>query len=136
MIDAPAIASLLPAVNDPALVLVVEDDEGTREMLILVLTEEGYQVEAAVHGADALERIARRPPDLVILDARMPVMTGREVLEQLRARRPSLPVLLASADLRQAALIQDDPNAAFLAKPFDLEQLLQMVSTLLAGSGT
>jgi CheY-like chemotaxis protein len=66
-------------------VLVVEDHEDTREMVEMFLRHEGYRVSAARHGVQALERIEREAPCLILLDVMMPVMDGVAFAEQLRA---------------------------------------------------
>ncbi len=66
-------------------VLVVDDDAGIRRMIAAVLEDEGYRVRLADHGREALDRIAEHPPQLVVLDLQMPVMSGWELHEQLRA---------------------------------------------------
>ena len=114
----------------PALVLVVDDDEGTREMLVLALEDEGYRVASARHGAEALERIAAEPPNLVLADMLMPVMDGGQLHAYLRERYPELPVVLLSADRRAEA---EAGNAAgFLAKPFNLDDLSQAVARFIS----
>lgn len=112
--------------TDPALVLIVDDDEGTREMLLLALEDEGYRAVAARHGGEALERLADELPAVVLLDMRMPVMDGRELQNVLREQYPTLPVVVTSADSRLAGEAGD--AAGFLVKPFDLDDLVQTIA--------
>ncbi len=82
-----------------ATVLVVDDDKDIRESLVEILRDEGYEVTSACNGAEALEAIDRRAPDVMLLDLMMPVVNGWEVLETLRLRgtHPKLPVVILSA---------------------------------------
>ncbi|NSW55500.1 MAG: response regulator [Armatimonadetes bacterium] len=78
-------ASAAPGNTMPAYILVVEDDEGMRHALRTYLDSLGYEVRTAVNGTEALRLIARRKPDLMILDLLMEEMSGWEVLETLRS---------------------------------------------------
>ncbi len=106
-------------------VLVVDDDEAIRETLREVLSDEGYRVEVAENGARALERM-RAPvrPGLVLLDLMMPVMSGWEVLDILRAddHLNAIPVVVVSAMTAPGA-------KACVAKPVDLGSLLDLVDS-------
>ena len=83
----------------PAHVLVVEDDEPTRELIARTLTSAGHHVSTAENGQVALDRLAGLAPDLVVLDLMMPVMDGFSFLQHLRARpeHAELPVIVATA---------------------------------------
>jgi CheY-like chemotaxis protein len=108
---------------------VVDDDADTREMLRSVLQLEGYRVAVAANGRQALERLrSGSAPALMLLDVMMPVMSGAELLTELR-RDPKfaeLPVVLISAFGELAAslakLAQD-----YLPKPIDLERLTDVL---------
>ena len=108
-------------------VLVVDDDRGVREALVVLLEWEGYAVEAAPDGPTALRLVAVRPPDLVVSDVSMPRMDGFELLARIRADHPSLPVLLLSAAFRGPL----PEGVDFVAKPFDVDHLLAAVERLL-----
>jgi CheY-like chemotaxis protein len=120
-------------VIDTPLVLVVDDDDSTREMLVLALTDEGYRVVEARDGREAIRFVAELHPDLVLLDVRMPGMTGQELLPLLRREHPDLPVVLTSADPRLAYEAAREGATAVLVKPFDLDQLLETVARTLPG---
>ena len=114
-------------------VLVVEDEPAIREVVAEVLREEGYRVVVAADGRAGLELLAWERPDLVLMDVMMPELDGREALREARARPdlPPVPVVLMSAAV---ALGRDDPPVdAFLPKPFDLDNLLTLVNSLLGG---
>ena len=113
-----------------ARVLVVDDDAEIREVVATVLADDGYRVDTACDGADALRKADRHRPDAVILDVTMPTMGGWEFLANWRTRPAEhrAPVLvISSARDRRTAL--DRGAQAYLSKPFDLETL----ETTLAG---
>jgi two-component system response regulator CpxR len=107
-------------------VLVVDDDEAIRQVISEVLRDEGYDVVCAENGLQALSELQReRPPDLVLLDLMMPVMSGWEVLEQLQAsdELSRIPVVVVSA--MAAPGVHE-----YLPKPIDLDNLLSTVGRL------
>jgi CheY-like chemotaxis protein len=106
-------------------VLIVDDDPAILEMVRDVLEDEDYQVLTARNGQEALRLANDRSPDLIITDLMMPVMSGHVLQRQLRTNTQTLhiPVLVMSA----AGHPHDDEFAAFLAKPFDLDTLLQEI---------
>ena len=109
-------------------VLVVDDDASIRQFISMALADAGYEVATASHGGEALESAGASPPDLILLDMRMPVMDGASFARAYRARpAPHAPmvVLTAARDaaVSAAAIVAD----GFLPKPFDLRDLLRMV---------
>src|SRR5688572_13388169 len=113
-------------------VLVVEDDRDIRELVRLTLESVGYSVEAATDGAEAIERIERQRPDLVVLDLMMPAMNGLQFAEELRLRglRPEVPILVLSAAsqvLYKAGWIEAE---GCIEKPFAIPALLGEVERL------
>jgi two-component system response regulator MprA len=108
-----------------ATVLVVDDDQDIRESLVEILTDEGYEVTSACNGAEALDAIARRAPDVMLLDLMMPVVNGWEVLETLRLRgtHPKLPVVILSA-------LEAQGCSDYIQKPIRLPKLLALIDTL------
>jgi len=106
-------------------VLVVDDDQAIREVIAEVLRDEGYEVVCAENGEQALRELQRDPPNLVLLDLMMPVMSGWELLEHLQAsgELSRIPVVVVSA--------MNAPGAhEHLAKPIDLDSLLATVQRL------
>ncbi len=116
--------------------LVVDDDPDVRDSLGRALRCAGYRVTTAVHGADALDALARRPVDLVVLDVLMPLVDGFDACRQLRMRGDDTPVLLLTArdaiDDRVTGLAAGADD--YLVKPFALRELLARVSALLRRS--
>lgn len=116
-------------------VLVVDDDPGIREFIRTVLTDEGYRVAEAPDGYEALARVRRARPDLILLDMRMPVMDGWEFVRTYREEPgPHAPVVIVTAALDVARDARDIGADGFLAKPFQVDDLLDLVATHTAGS--
>jgi DNA-binding response OmpR family regulator len=115
-------------------VLVVDDEPQVVWMLRFSLEAEGYRTLEARDGRAALEEIRRHRPDLVLLDVMMPVMDGWSVLEELQAlpaeERPRVVVVSARASLRDRAKAAELGADAFVAKPFNVEDLLDVLRTL------
>lgn len=116
-------------------VLVVEDDEDVRETLAIALEIEGYAVETAAHGKEALDRLHEmvnrggdERPCLILLDLMMPVMSGAELLSLLRSDPAfaTIPVVVVSAWDREAAKVAPDAQG-LVRKPVDLTELLACV---------
>lgn len=109
-------------------VLVVEDDLDVVELITYMLEGAGYAAVTAENGREALARTAEARPDLILLDMKMPVMSGPEFAREYRAReaRPAPIVVVTAADdaERRAAEIHAD---GCLGKPFDPDALLAIV---------
>jgi len=104
-------------------ILVVDDEPGIREVMVMLLTDEGYRVLQAENGALALQLLSTETPDLVVLDIMMPLVDGFEVLRQIS----NMPSLEATHVILMSAAIKARPDyrvAAFIPKPFELDQLL------------
>lgn len=115
-------------------VLVVDDEPQVVWMLRFSLEAEGYQTHSARDGRAALEEMQRHRPDLVLLDVMMPVMDGWSVLEELQTwpetERPRVVVVSARASLRDRAKAAELGAEAFVAKPFNVEDLLDLLRRL------
>jgi DNA-binding response OmpR family regulator len=110
-------------------VLVVDDDPTIREVIGYALGDEGYLVDGAADGQAALDLIGLLPPDVILLDMKMPGIDGWEFVKRYRARygeQTPIIVLTASegADQRGAAI----DAAGYVAKPFDLSMLIESVA--------
>src|SRR5437868_965849 len=109
-------------------VLVVDDDPVIRAMVGELLEDEGYVVEQARHGAEALELVSRSTPDAIVLDLMMPVLDGWGFVERVR-KLPAgdhVPIVVMSAAHRiqeSAERLRRAGVSAVLAKPFDSEAL-------------
>jgi DNA-binding NtrC family response regulator len=116
-------------------ILVVDDEPPQRELLGGFVKALGYQVCEAASGEEALATIEKRPPDMVLLDVRLPGINGIETLAKIRETDEELPVLLitAFADLRQAVTAMKGGADDYLAKPVDLDELEAAISDSLGG---
>jgi two-component system response regulator MprA len=118
-------------------ILVVDDERAVRESLRRALQLEGYEVELAEDGADALARLNGGNPDALILDVLMPTLDGLEVCRRIRREGNSVPVLMltARAEVESRVAGLDAGADDYLPKPFALEELLARLRALLRRSG-
>ncbi len=113
-------------------VLVVDDDEPIARMMAEFLAEHGFEADWAGGGRLALAKIKADPPDVVVLDLRMPDMDGRALLAAVRAQGLAPRVVLFSADREVAAAARELACEAFVEKPFAPESLLDAVRRTMA----
>jgi DNA-binding response OmpR family regulator len=114
-------------------VLVAEDDRAMQEIVFEYLRDEGFEVDIANNGAEALLLARKSPPDMAVVDVFMPVMDGRALLATW-TRDPTLhvvPVVVVSATPGLADLALQFDVRATLAKPFDLQDLGALVRQVL-----
>jgi signal transduction histidine kinase/ActR/RegA family two-component response regulator len=130
-----AAAAAAPARTSSERVLLVEDEDGVREVAQASLEEAGYRVVAVRSGAEALAAVAGGASvDLVVSDLVMPGIGGRELAGQLRRGRPELPIVFVSGfapDGDPTAALDGGGATTFLAKPFTCDQLLASVRAVL-----
>jgi two-component system, chemotaxis family, chemotaxis protein CheY len=107
-------------------VLVVDDDPDILDALSEILEAEGYEVQRARNGREALQRLEQGHPNLILLDLMMPVMDGWEFARSLDPRaRP--PIVVLSADRNVSIKAREIGALGWLAKPFELSELLSVV---------
>ena len=113
-------------------ILLVEDDEVIRETTRVVLEEEGYAVEEAVTGEEALEAAGQRPPDCVLLDLMLPGLDGFETCRALR-QRSMVPIIMVTARSDSFDVVAGLEAGAddYVAKPFEPKELAARVRALL-----
>ena len=118
-------------------ILVVDDDRAVRESLRRSLSFNGYTVDLAEDGVEALEAITNERPDAVVLDVMMPRMDGLEVCRQLRSTGDDLPILVLTArdSVSERVGGLDAGADDYLPKPFALEELLARLRALLRRTG-
>jgi two-component system, chemotaxis family, chemotaxis protein CheY len=117
----------------PKTILVVDDAAFMRMMIRDILAKEGYSIQEAVNGRDAVERFTELRPDLVTLDVTMPEMDGLEALAAIREIDPTATVLMVSAMGQQALIVAALEAGAtdFLIKPFQPTKVLETVKKCL-----
>ena len=107
-------------------ILVVDDDTRIVDRLVTLLSER-HEAVAASNGFDALKHLDAQPFDVVLLDLRMPGLDGKGLIEALKARGQSLPIVLMSANPNLPEQARKLGITHYLTKPFDLEQLETLV---------
>lgn len=114
-------------------ILVIEDEPNMAAGLRDNFEYEGYRVITAGDGAEGLERALKESPDLVLLDVMMPRMSGLEVCKQLKAKRPSLPVIMLTARGQEVDKVVGLELGAddYVTKPFSIRELLARVKAVL-----
>jgi two-component system response regulator MprA len=117
----------------PVRILIVDDEPAVRDALQLALSCDGYDVDSAVNGREALELVEFSCPDAVVLDVLMPQLSGLEVCRRLRTRGDRTPVLMLTArDAVSDRVAGLDAGADdYLVKPFALDELLARLRALL-----
>ena len=113
-------------------VLVVDDDEASCQLLVKILRANKMDAEWTSNGLTAYDMALRQPYDLFILDVRMPFITGTEIAEGLKKKRPDARIILISS-FADVALRQDAARlgVSLLSKPFTLNRLLQTTTEVL-----
>jgi len=106
-------------------VLIADDEKNMRWVLDETLSKEGYEVSQAANGKEALAAIDDNPPDLMVLDHKMPAPDGMEVLRRIRAKGEAFPVIMLTAhgNVQLAVEAMKAGATEYLTKPFDLEEL-------------
>ena len=116
------------------LVLIVEDDKTTGDLLASAINDQrGYEALAVANGDAALEALGRIDPDLLLLDIRMPGMSGLDLYDRVRSdpRFRSLPIVFETGTGREhAAELRARGIATYIKKPFDLDELVRFVQRL------
>ena len=114
-------------------ILVVEDEQDLAELLKLNLEIEGYKVALAPHGAIAIQKLKSESFDLVIMDIMMPKMDGFTAIQHVRLTNNDIPIMILSASNQSQDRIKGLKSGAddYLAKPFELEELLLRVDKLI-----
>jgi len=122
--------------NSPAKILLVEDDPAIVITLHRVLAGEGYEVSIEKTGDSGLARAKESAVDLVITDLKLPGLNGLELVRELHAARPRLPILMITAHGTTETAIEATQSGAYdyLVKPFDIPELLKLVEDAVAAS--
>src|SRR5215472_6116031 len=111
-------------------ILITDDDAVSCQLFAKVLEKEGYRVDCVQTGEEALSRLRERPHDLLVIDIRLPGMTGLDVTRAVRKEHPALPVIVMTAFGSMEATHEGAFD--YIAKPMHLEELKHTVSRALA----
>ena len=119
-------------------VLIVEDERDIRDLVVLHLQRDGYEVTSAASGEEALAHVRQSPPDLVVLDLMLPAMSGLEVCRRLRQdpATATLPILILTAKADEVDRVVGLELGAddYVVKPFSPKELLARVHAVLRRS--
>ena len=113
-------------------VLVVDDDPDIRELLVSVLSDDGYEAKSARNGRDALEVLGRWRADVIVLDLMMPVMDGWTFAKRMQEKW-TIPIVVLSAANEVRRHAAGLGAADVIPKPFDLDALLPCIARLARG---
>jgi CheY-like chemotaxis protein len=115
-------------------ILIVEDDPDITFVLVALLEEVGYAVSTAERGEELAHLDTSALPDLIVLDLYLSGLDGRQIARQLKGQEATrqIPIVMLSAHPDAPQDAKDAGADAFLAKPFDLDMVLQTVNTFLA----
>jgi DNA-binding response OmpR family regulator len=118
-------------------ILVIDDDESLRDTIGVMLEQEGFRAVLIGDGRSGFDKAVTLKPDLVLVDLRLPGMSGTEICKQLRAARPSLPIIVLSAvgDELDKVLLLEIGADDYVVKPFGTRELLARIRALLRRTG-
>ena len=112
-------------------ILVVDDEESIRFLYQEELEEDGFKVEVAVNGEEALQKLSRFKPDLITLDIKMPGMNGIETLKKIRETERKIPIIMCSAYGEYKQDLTTWASDAYIVKCADLTELKSTIRKLL-----
>src|SRR3982074_3507364 len=117
-------------------ILVIDDDESLRDTIGVMLEQEGFRAELAADGRSGYDRALALKPDLLLVDLRLPGMSGVEICRQLRASRVKTPIIVLSAvgDEVDKVLLLEIGADDYVVKPFGTRELLARIRALLRRS--
>ncbi len=121
--------------KDKKSLLIVDDDIAHRTMLRILLDWQ-YEISEADDGSMAIEEVSKRHFDMLLMDIRMPGVSGLEALDQIRSLRPDVPILMMTAYFSDVIADQAKDRGAFgcLGKPFNFEELRQTIQQAVASA--
>lgn len=112
--------------------LIVDDQSGIRLLLKDIFSVEGYHITEAINGKEALERVNTETFDIVLLDYHLPLLSGQQVLAEMRRLKLLIPVILmsGSAELLLKIAFKDSDNVHIIPKPFNITDIRQLVNSM------
>jgi len=114
-------------------ILVVEDDHAVQKALKRLFETEGFEIEISGDGKSALEAFRKATPSAIVLDLRLPMMSGRDVCREIKQQAPSIPIIVLSAasDVSDKVLLLELGADDYVSKPFSPRELLARVRAAL-----
>jgi DNA-binding response OmpR family regulator len=114
-------------------IIVCDDDQGILDVLQMLLETEGFIVFTEINSTNLIKQIQNKSPDLVLLDLWMPLLSGDQVLKAIRSTNDikDLPVIVLSASVDGSDIAADAGADDFVAKPFDLDDIISKINNLL-----
>jgi two-component system, OmpR family, alkaline phosphatase synthesis response regulator PhoP len=127
------LSQLTQASNTIERILIVEDDHAVQKALKRLFETEGFDIEISGDGKTALEAFRKATPSVVVLDLRLPMMSGRDVCREIKQQAPSIPVIVLSAasDVSDKVLLLELGADDYVTKPFSPRELLARVRAAL-----
>ncbi len=123
-----------PLQPDTIEILVIDDSVIIREMLVEILTDEGYRVETAVHGEEGTAMAIKDDYDIIICDVHMPRMNGLETVREIVSAKPQSRIILTdSFPDKLARQAREEGALCCLQKPFDVAELRGLIRQVVAG---
>jgi two-component system, chemotaxis family, chemotaxis protein CheY len=116
-------------------ILVIDDDLPILELVREILEDIGYEVQATVDSTEALRWLDATPPDLIVLDMRMPVLDGWGFKQALDERGVDVPIVVMTAARNARRWAREVGAAGYLAKPFDIDDMVRIVERVLRERG-
>jgi len=117
--------------NNRKRIIIVDDEPDFRDMLTILLSNEGFEIETAEDGSDFLEKVDSFNPVLVILDVMMPGLTTKEILKKLKEKRSNPKIILLTvvrySKKEQKKLFKMPNIIAYIKKPYDINDFLESV---------
>jgi len=114
-------------------IMVCDDDQGILDVLQMLLESEGFTVFTEINSTNLIKQIQVDEPDLILLDLWMPLLSGDQVLKAIRSTQgvKNLPVIVLSASVDGDDIAADAGANDFVAKPFDLDDIVSKINSLL-----
>ena len=127
------ISHLTQGSNTMERILVVEDDHAVQKALKRLFETEGFEIEISSDGRSALEAFRKTPPSAIVLDLRLPLMSGRDVCREIKQQAPAVPIIVLSAasDVSDKVLLLELGADDYVTKPFSPRELLARVRAAL-----
>jgi DNA-binding response OmpR family regulator len=128
-----ALPYLSPGANTMERILVVEDDHAVQKALRRLFETEGFEIEISTDGQAALEAFRRAAPAAIVLDLRLPLVSGRDVCREIKQQAPTVPIIVLSAcsDVSDKVLLLELGADDYVTKPFSPRELLARVRAAL-----